>query len=214
MSRNANPLIMNQDDRPDARAHEPGVRRQDPGCAPAGDDPGGHDGEDAAHAERLGRQVGRERGEERDDDLERRVGRSAARPRSGTTPTTTPTAIPPTADDDELDARPRRSRTSPRSPPRARRGTAISAVASLIRLSPSRIVTIRGATPSRRKIAVAATASGGATIAPRANAAARELGRSGRSATAPTTTVVNSTRPTASRPIGRRFALKSRIGVK
>ena len=38
----------------------------------------------------------------------------------------------------------------------------------MTRLSPSRIVTIRRGTPSRRKMAVAATASGGATIAPSA----------------------------------------------
>ena len=44
--------------------------------------------------------------------------------------------------------------------------------ASLTRLSPSRIVTTLRGTPSRRKTAVAATASGGATIAPRASAAA------------------------------------------
>ena len=53
----------------------------------------------------------------------------------------------------------------------ARRYT-IRADASLMRLSPSRIVTMRRGTPRRRKIAVAATASGGATIAPRVTAAA------------------------------------------
>jgi len=47
------------------------------------------------------------------------------------------------------------------------------AVASFTRLSPSRIVTMRRGTPTRWKIAVAATASGGATIAPRAKAPAQ-----------------------------------------
>ena len=48
----------------------------------------------------------------------------------------------------------------------ARRQT--SAVASLTRLSPSRMVTIRRGMPTRRAMAVAATASGGATTAPSA----------------------------------------------
>ncbi len=52
---------------------------------------------------------------------------------------------------------------------------ATSAVASFRRLSPSRIVTIRRGTPRRWKIAVAATASGGATIAPSVRAAAHGM---------------------------------------
>lgn len=51
---------------------------------------------------------------------------------------------------------------------------ATSAVASFTRLSPSRIVTIRRGIPTRRAIEVAATASGGATTAPRTMAAASE----------------------------------------
>ena len=47
------------------------------------------------------------------------------------------------------------------------------AVASLTSDSPSRIVTIRRGSPIRRATAVAATASGGATTAPRANATAK-----------------------------------------
>ncbi len=50
------------------------------------------------------------------------------------------------------------------------------AVASLTRLSPSRIVTMRRGIPTRRAIVVAATASGGATTAPRANAGAQPIG--------------------------------------
>ena len=46
-----------------------------------------------------------------------------------------------------------------------------SAVASFSRLSPSRIVTTRRGRPTCWAIAVAATASGGATTAPSANAA-------------------------------------------
>ena len=83
----------------------------------------------------------------------------------------------------------------------------------MIRLSPSRIVTTREGTPRRRKIAVAATASGGATIAPSANAGHQPSSGISAFATTATTTVVNSTSPIASRPMARRFALKSRIGV-
>src|SRR5260370_33621186 len=50
---------------------------------------------------------------------------------------------------------------------------ATKAVASFTRLSPSRIVWIRCGTGSRRRTAVAKTASGGDTIAPNANAAAQ-----------------------------------------
>ena len=46
--------------------------------------------------------------------------------------------------------------------------SATSAVASLTRLSPSRIDTIRRGMPTRRATVVAATASGGATTAPSA----------------------------------------------
>ena len=53
-----------------------------------------------------------------------------------------------------------------------------SAVASLTSDSPSSIVTTRRGRPIRRAMAVAATASGGATTAPRANAAANGTGSS------------------------------------
>ena len=49
---------------------------------------------------------------------------------------------------------------------------AVSAVASLSRLSPPSSVIVRRGRPSLRPTALADTASGGATIAPRTNAAA------------------------------------------
>ncbi len=61
---------------------------------------------------------------------------------------------------------------------------------------------------------VAATASGGATIAPRVKAAAAPRPGTTAWATSPTATVVNRTRPIASSPIARALALKSRIGVE
>ncbi len=91
---------------------------------------------------------------------------------------------------------------------------ATSAVASFTRLSPSRIVTTRRGTPSRWKIAVAATASGGATIAPRAKAAGQPRPGMSAWATSATAAVVVRTSPTDRRPIARRFFLKSRIEVK
>src|SRR5215217_7091311 len=67
---------------------------------------------------------------------------------------------------------------------------AVSAVASLSRLSPpSRVITRRGR-PSRRPIAVADTASGGATIAPRVSAAATVSSGTVLYATQPTANVV------------------------
>ena len=54
--------------------------------------------------------------------------------------------------------------------------SATSAVASFSSDSPSRTVTIRRGSPICRAIAVAATASGGATTAPNANAAASGIG--------------------------------------
>ena len=93
-----------------------------------------------------------------------------------------------------------------------------SAVASFIRLSPSRIVTTRRGRPTRLAIAVAATASGGATTAPIANAAQNGSGSwpidsatrpSSHQATTPTPRAVNATRPTDSRPMDRRCLEKS-----
>ena len=86
-------------------------------------------------------------------------------------PTMTPMARPPTATTtNSTPAEPTENAAVPAATTAVR--YTISADASLTRLSPSRIVTIRRGTPSRRKMAVAATASGGATIAPSATAAA------------------------------------------
>ena len=89
--------------------------------------------------------------------------------------------------------------------------SSVSAVASLSRLSPSRIAMTRRCSPSRRPTDAAATASGGATMAPRMSALTSGSPGSSHDATRPTTTAVNSTSPTASSPIGRRFS-RSRRG--
>src|SRR6266545_180095 len=80
-----------------------------------------------------------------------------------------------------------------------------SAVASLIRLSPSRIETIRRGSPIRRATAVAATASGGATIAPSAKQAASGTFGSSPCITNATQVAVKRTSPTANSRIGRRL---------
>ena len=83
--------------------------------------------------------------------------------------------------------------TSPVAASAVRRVT--RAVASLSSDSPSRMVVIRRGRPIRRATDVVATASGGATIAPRASATAKEIG-SNNQATSPTPSAVNSTSPT------------------
>jgi hypothetical protein len=89
-----------------------------------------------------------------------------------------------------------------------------SAVASLTRLSPSMIVTIRRGTPSRRPIDVAAIGSVGETTAPRTKAADHGIPSTAQWATMPTARVVAATSPTERRPIGRTFARRSRSDVK
>jgi hypothetical protein len=84
-----------------------------------------------------------------------------------------------------------------------------SAVPSLMRLSPSRIVTIRRGAPRRPAIAVAATGSVGETIAPRTNAAPHGMSTA-TCATTATVAVVSSTRPMDRDAIGLRLALRSR----
>src|ERR1044071_7245621 len=59
------------------------------------------------------------------------------------------------------------------------------------------------------RIAVAATASGGDTMAPNASATAQGISGTRNLTVAAITSMVTITRPIASRPIGRRFALKS-----
>ena len=92
--------------------------------------------------------------------------------------TTTPIDDPAERRPDEVERHPADADVS-RPPARAMavRSTT-SAVASLTSDSPSRMVTTRRGRPIRRAIAVAATASGGATTAPRANAAANGTGSS------------------------------------
>ena len=85
---------------------------------------------------------------------------------------------------------------------------------SLTRLSPSTIVTSFRGTPSRRAIAVAAIGSVGETIAPSTNAAGQVSPSITSCAITATPTVVMTTSPTASSPIGFTFALMSRSDVK
>src|SRR2546425_2780310 len=68
--------------------------------------------------------------------------------------------------------------------------------------------------PSRRAMAVAATASGGETMAPRASATGQLMPGTRTRATAATAAVVAKTSPTARSVIGRRLARKSRSDVK
>ena len=89
-----------------------------------------------------------------------------------------------------------------------------SAVASLTRLSPSRIVTIRRGILSRFPMAVADTASGGETIAPSAMASAHPIPGKSAWATNATPAEVARTNPTARSEIGRRFWRNSRRDVK
>ena len=100
-------------------------------------------------------------------------------------------------------------------PARARTAVrnATSAVASLSSDSPSRIVTILRGRPIRRATAVAATASGGETTAPKASAAASGIGSS-HQVSRPTVSMVNSTSATARSPIGRMFARISTRDVR
>ena len=86
---------------------------------------------------------------------------------------------------------------------------AVSAVASLTRLSPSSTWTTAKGIPTRRAIAVAATASGGATTAPRAKPAASGMSGISHHATSPTIRVVKITRPTDSEAMVPFFARKS-----
>ena len=71
------------------------------------------------------------------------------------------------------------------------------------------IVMSRRGTPSRRAIDPAATGSVGETIAPSTKAVAQLMPSITAWATSATATVVATTSPTASRPIGRRFTFSS-----
>src|SRR5215216_43284 len=84
-----------------------------------------------------------------------------------------------------------------------------SAVPSLTRLSPSRIVTIRRGTPRRSAMAVAATGSVGETMAPSTKATGHES-PTAQCAIPATTSIVSTTRPTERSPMGRTLARRSR----
>ncbi|MPM95549.1 hypothetical protein SDC9_142704 [bioreactor metagenome] len=113
-------------------------------------------------------------------------------------------------------ARPKSSATAPAERAAVRASVAerrlTRAVASLTRDSPSRMVTTRRGRPTWRATAVAATASGGATTAPIANAAAHGTPSIGRTTRA-TPTMVNNTSPIDSQPIEVMLDLKSASGV-
>lgn len=84
----------------------------------------------------------------------------------------------------------------------------VSEVASLMRLSPLSTVITRRGSPSRRPIAAAETASGGATIAPSSRAPGRVSEGMISQATSPTAAVVTTTRPMPSRRIWGRLRRK------
>ena len=133
----------------------------------AEDQAGDDDGQHAGAVELLGDEVGDERRDERDRGVGDLVVDRACGPCRSRARRTRPTATPPTAVTTKSQPDLDRRRPCRPQPPMAVR-SATSAVASLTRLSPCRIVTIRRGMPTRRAIAVAATASGGATTAPSA----------------------------------------------
>ena len=87
------------------------------------------------------------------------------------------------------------------------------AVASLSRDSPSSTVTIWRGSPMRRATALAETASGGATAAPRASATGQGMSGTRACSVHPTVNVVTTTAVTDSRITEVRFALMSMIKV-
>ena len=86
--------------------------------------------------------------------------------------------------------------------------------ASLTRLSPSRTVTSLAGSLRRCSTALAATASGGETMAPSATPAGQGSDGMSHLATSATITVVKTTAPTDNKRIGRSWAWKSRQTVK
>src|SRR5215207_377022 len=93
--------------------------------------------------------------------------------------------------------------------PTARRYTS-SALASLNRLSPSRITSRRCGGRSCLSTVVAAAASGGATMAPSATAAPQVISGTSALTTSATTTMVSATAPRARLATARQFARRSR----
>ena len=123
------------------------------------------------------------------------------------TKTTKPTAAPPS--DATRNSCPTWKASTPTDIAAMAVRSATSAVASLSSDSPSRIVTTLRGSPIRRAMAVAATASGGATTAPMAKETGQEMSGIKACTMTPTPRVVNTTRPTDSSRIARRLALKS-----
>src|SRR6478735_2690158 len=123
------------------------------------------------------------------------------------TKTTKPTAAPPS--EAMRNSRPTCRASTPTDIAAMAVRSATSAVASLSSDSPSRIVTILRGRPIRRAMAVAATASGGATTAPMAKDTGQEMSGIKACTITPTPSVVNTTRPIDSSRIARRLALKS-----
>src|SRR4051794_20312798 len=124
---------------------------------------------------------------------------------------TKPISAPPT--DATRKSKPTRPSATVPAPAAIAVRSATRAVASLRSDSPSRIVTILRGRPIRRPIVVAATASGGATTAPIASATHQSIPGSSACTSRPMPKVVNTTRPTLSRRMGRRLALKSTSDV-
>ena len=124
-----------------------------------------------------------------------------------TTKARTPISTPPT--DATRKSKPTRHSSTPTEAAAIAVRRVTSAVASLKSDSPSRMVTTRRGRPMLRAIAVAATASGGATTAPSAKAIGQEMPGTIRWTTQPAPAVVTSTAPTDSVRITRRWALKS-----
>src|SRR5580765_6672098 len=129
------------------------------------------------------------------------------RTRATTNVTPRPTANPPPAATTKSSPTPPTVTVATVAASAVRRAT--SAVASLSSDSPSSTVTSGRGNPIRRPIAVAATASGGATTAPIANAAHHGSDGRTRCTSRPVPSVVNATSPIDSSRIGRRKALKS-----
>ena len=135
------------------------------------------------------------------------------RRRIGTTTraTSRPTRTPPPA----AIRKPPVTSAAETAPPMATMATRrqVIAVASLTSDSPSKMVTSCRGSPTRRAIDVAATASGGATTAPSANATAKSTGSS-HQVIRPTPSAVTTTNITDNEMMARLLARKSITEVR
>ncbi len=143
------------------------------------------------------------------------TGGSLRRPRTNTIaqPATRPMTTPPALTTTKLSAA-FPSEKAPLTAAITARRYATSEVASFMSDSLSRMITTRRGRPSRCAMAVAASASVGETMAPRAKATAHGTPDASVCTTTATMTVVASTSPTARSPIGRALAARSRGEVK